>query len=270
MTVIALHFGASGRELFGLYHAAGEGAGRAPAVLLCNAFGHEEIRAHRIFRVLAERLAIGGSPVLRFDYGASGDSAGDESEARLEHWQADILAAHQELRDMSGANRVVWIGLRLGAALATRAAAAQPVGLAGLVLWDPVIDGRAYLAELAEAHAAHLYDDPKLLAGSAPRGPGAPLGEALGIAIAAVLEADMRALDLTALDHKPARKVLVLGKPLKGAAAKLDAQLRTLGCTLDWNIEDDASGWNSEAAMNAFTVPVATLNAITAAIGGWR
>ena len=239
-------------------------------MLLCNAFGHEEIRAHRIFRVLAERLANSGAPVLRFDYWATGDSSGDESEARLGAWQDDIISAHQELRDTSGASRVVWIGLRLGATLAALAAAREPAGLAGLVLWDPVIEGRGYLTQLAQTHEDHLYRDPALLAGSAPRGPGAPIGEALGIAIPPPLEADLRALDLLTLDQKPARKVLVFGQPLEGASARLEQQLRTLGCKVDWQIEDDASGWNSEAAMNAFTVPVATLNQITAAIGAWR
>jgi len=62
------HFGDSSRKLFGVYHRAGTASAQAPAVLLCNPFGEEAIRAHRIYRILAERLARHGAHVLRFDW----------------------------------------------------------------------------------------------------------------------------------------------------------------------------------------------------------
>ncbi len=74
MTATAIHFGTSGRELFGIYHAAEVVSPSRPAVLLCNPFGQEAVRAHRIYRILAERLARAGHNVMRFDYYATGDS----------------------------------------------------------------------------------------------------------------------------------------------------------------------------------------------------
>jgi hypothetical protein len=53
---------------------------------------------------------------------------------------------------LSGAARLSMVGLRFGAVLAARGAAKRPVQ--DLVLWDPVVHGRAYLDELRALHNA--------------------------------------------------------------------------------------------------------------------
>ena len=142
------HFGPSAAPLYGVYHPAHQQEGRAPAVLLCNPFGVEAIRAFRIYRILAEKLAAAGSPVLRFDYTGTGNSAGDDAAFSVSRAVEDILLAHQELLDTSGASRVAWLGLRFGAGLALLASQQKPRGLGGLCLWDPVTEGQAYLTEM--------------------------------------------------------------------------------------------------------------------------
>src|SRR5690349_2644367 len=94
---IPLYFEADSRRLFGMFHPRPATAAPRRGVLLCNAFGREAIRAHRVFRVLAERLSRAGCDVLRFDYYATGDSAGDDGEVDFSAWPRDILAAHSEL-----------------------------------------------------------------------------------------------------------------------------------------------------------------------------
>lgn len=120
-------------------------------VLICNPFGQEAIRAQRSLRVVAERLARQAIPSLRFDYFGTGDSPGEDGCGHLTRWRQDILLADVHLRQISGCQRIVWLGLRLGATLALQAAS-----LLGdlphphrIILWEPVLDGPAYLNHLA-------------------------------------------------------------------------------------------------------------------------
>ena len=90
-------FGPSARRLFGIYHPPAEGSAGRPAVVLCNPFGQEAIRAQRMMRVLGERLARNGHAVLRFDYFGTGDSLGDDIEGDLEGWALDVMEAHRRV-----------------------------------------------------------------------------------------------------------------------------------------------------------------------------
>lgn len=144
-----LRFGSATRELVGVLHVPARTATRPGAVLLCGPMGQEAIRSHRLFTVLANRLARDGFTVLHFDYYGTGDSGGDDLEGDLQGWRRDLLAADEVLRRSSSHGAVLWFGLRLGAALAldaSRTAARAPDAIA---LCDAVVDGAAYLRELA-------------------------------------------------------------------------------------------------------------------------
>jgi len=143
-----MFFGYGARRLFGIYHPAHGAAGQRRAVVICQPWGQEYLRAHRSLKQLAMMLAQAGCHVLRFDYFGTGDSGGDMVDGDLEGWVDDIEAAVQELQDTSGAHRVTMAGLRLGATLAAIAAARQTADIDGLVLWDPVVSGSSYLREL--------------------------------------------------------------------------------------------------------------------------
>jgi pimeloyl-ACP methyl ester carboxylesterase len=85
--------------------------------------------------------------VLRCDYHGTGDSAGtDEDPDRYATWLANLRDAQAWMREQLGCRHITLVGLRLGAALAVQAAAVQAVD--GLVLWAPVVKGRAYVREL--------------------------------------------------------------------------------------------------------------------------
>ncbi|MFO1217392.1 MAG: alpha/beta hydrolase [Burkholderiaceae bacterium] len=155
------YFGAVDRQLFGLFQGAGSSAPKA--VLLCNPYGQEAIRTHRMYRVLADRLVRAGYDVLRFDYFATGDSAGDDAAGELAQWTEDIARAHAELLRRSSADQVTWVGVRLGATLAIKASAAAARPPDQLVLWEPIVDGMQYLHELSERFVQTLetsYDVP--------------------------------------------------------------------------------------------------------------
>lgn len=147
----AVFFGSSRRPLFGFQHApAGPIEG---AVLLCPPWGREYEYAHRALRVLADRLAERGRFVLRFDYSGTGDSWGESTDADLERWSDDVAAAAEELQLVSGAPTLDLVGLRLGGYLAARHAA-EYGDTQRLVLWDPVVHGPSWVAEVRGDQAA--------------------------------------------------------------------------------------------------------------------
>lgn len=144
-------FGAQGRQLFGAFHAP-SGATKSTAILLCNPFGQEALRAQRMFRLLADRMSRNGYPTLRFDYYGTGDSDGECTDADCTDWIADIATADRELLARSGARRSAWIGLGLGATLAAHASSGLPRDLAGLFLWDAIVDTTQYVRDLQHLH----------------------------------------------------------------------------------------------------------------------
>ena len=147
--MLPLFFGTSDKQLYGVYHQPEGGAGSELGVILCPPFGQEGMRAHRALRQLALLLARRGLHVFRFDLFGTGDSAGDGEEASLAQWLDDIDTAAEELREMAGIDRVVLVGVRLGAMLAVHAAAKRD-DVEALVLWDPITDGREYVKEMLE------------------------------------------------------------------------------------------------------------------------
>jgi pimeloyl-ACP methyl ester carboxylesterase len=93
-------------------------------IVLCSAFGYEELCSRRTMHDLAEALARAGLLVLRFDYHGTADSAGSgEDPERVATWIANIGAAVDLIRRETGVGEVALVGLRLGALLAACAVA---------------------------------------------------------------------------------------------------------------------------------------------------
>lgn len=253
--------------MFGVFHPpAGERA-RGSAVLLLNPFGQEAIRSHRIFRVLAERLARRGFPVLRFDYYATGDSDGECEQGTLAGWCDDVRTAHAELLARSGCRAAAWVGLRLGASLGLLAARADAAPRM-LLLWDPVIDGGAYLDELRLAHMNFLAEDFGIdwpaFAARFGRPREGVVDEALGFPLPLELRAELRAMALAAAPPQTARvHVLVTAE---GAAQARLRECLAAAPSLEWRALASSSPWNSDEAMSAAIVPADVLDHIEATV----
>lgn len=185
-------FGAPQRRMVGIYHPAAPEAEKKPGIVLCKPYGQEAIRAHRMVRVLADRLSRNGHPVFRFDCFGTGDAMGDDIEGCLTGWCDDVRSADRELRRLSGASETTWIGMRLGASVALLAAREAPPNLVKLVLWDPIFDGHGYLEFLRARHAASLkvaYSLPNNPASAAlAKHPEAFRNEAIGFAMSPTLQ----------------------------------------------------------------------------------
>ena len=148
-------FHSSEKALFGFYHPPQGKDVRDLGMVLCHPLGQEYIWSHRTFRQLAIGLSKIGFPVLRFDFTGCGDSEGDCGQWRIQQWKTDIEASISELKTRGNVKNVCLIGLRLGATLA-RMVGVNREDIEGLVLWDPIINGMNYVAELQSQHQKHL------------------------------------------------------------------------------------------------------------------
>jgi uncharacterized protein len=238
------YFGASDRGLFGIYHPPA-GMPKGEGVVLCPPFFGEYLRAHGCLRRVAIALAESGVPVLRFDYRGTGDSAGKFEETTPDDWRADIEAAVTELRDLSGVGRVRLVGVRLGATLAAQVA--MEIGAVdSLVLWDPIVNGNAYVEQLEQTHR-------RLVETHAPSHPAraAEAGlELVGFRVSVLMLQKLRAIVLPEWSNLTASRErfikLVLGAEdhiyrdaLRDAEAKgISAQQLDIAC--NWTTHSEA------------------------------
>lgn len=112
------------------------------ALLYLPPFAEEMNRARRMAALQARHLARAGHAVLQLDYTGTGDSHGDFGQATWATWRDDARHALAWLAHRHGSQPWLW-GLRLGAALAVDLARTEDV--AGLLLWQPVLDGQRHL-----------------------------------------------------------------------------------------------------------------------------
>jgi alpha-beta hydrolase superfamily lysophospholipase len=269
--MIPFHFGPSDRPLFGIYQPPADNAPADRAVLLCNPFGQEAVRGHRIYRVLAARLVRERIAVLRFDYHATGDSPGADEEGELEGWTGDVRVALHELVARSGVARVVCVGARLGGTLALRGAGGQPETMR-LVLWDPVVDGADYLALLRRKHVESLEStfsvpDPAWRQQLA-HDPQAYTAEAIGFAMSERLRGQIRALAPDTLRAPAGADVHVLAHPADAAVNAWVASpaLRAARCS-HWPIEESFD-WTASQRPGSPIVPAPALARLMATIRG--
>jgi len=131
-----------GQQLHGVLHVPAEPMGRA--LVFCHPFAEEKKCAHRTMVDAARACAEAGWAALRFDLRGCGDSPGSFGRFDLDDWRADLAAALDCAAHEAQADAVGLLGLRLGATLAAQVAEERR-DAACLALWEPVIDGKAYI-----------------------------------------------------------------------------------------------------------------------------
>ncbi len=132
--------------------------GRAQrAAILFYPFGQEYMRSHKAFRQLASLLIRKNFDVYRFDYPGTGDSSGFAEEGLfsdyVESGHALINFVKQESYE-----QVHLVGLRLGALVAAQCFSRHPE-LNHLVLWDPLVDGKAFFDDCQKHSPNHSAEE---------------------------------------------------------------------------------------------------------------
>jgi len=251
-------FGPPGRQLFGCYHEPQVWPAREQGVVLCYPFGQEYIRSHRACHHLIAQIARAGFPALRFDYYGTGDSQGEDADAHLAQWQSDLGLAVAELRARSGVDRVILAGLRLGASLAL-SASARTADLAGLVLWEPVVNGQRYLDELRAQHEQALL---RFFAQPKDHALGSRPGELCGFALGEGQLAALEGLDLRTAQAPRGKPVLLIESQTTPDLTALHEQLQS-GALVTYEHVPSFTVWVED--VDKGLVPQPVIEAIT----GW-
>jgi pimeloyl-ACP methyl ester carboxylesterase len=252
-------FGSGAERLFGVYHEPTSMADRDEGVVIAAPYGRELMKTHRALRQLAIRLARAGFHVLRFDYRGCGDSAGEAESFDLAAWVEDLQAAADELKDRTGVGRVAFVGLRLGGTVALLAGVRRR-DVEALVLWEPVLDGPAYVAEMRKL-GRHYRRANRIEAGSGPE-------DVMGFPLAGPLRESLEGLTM-AMRRRPARRVLFLAEGDPGPEAEqLTATLKTLGATPESRPTAQARVWLGSEGVARALIPPEALKSVVGWLAG--
>lgn len=230
--------------MLGLLQTPQPGKPHRAAFLMCRPFGQEAVRTAPIYRAISDRLAREGCTVLTFDAYGCGDSPGEPDEQSLAEWGDDTLAADSQLRRDAPGVPVHWFGMGMGASIAARAALRAQAAPKCLIVWEPVLDGPAYLERLLTVHRAELAREMQrdwvdLITRGGESEPVLP-GSVLGFTVGKRLHDDLlglRNLPLATVSRRGTRIVLALQeqeRPALDASDIDEVTLHTVETPTNW------------------------------------
>lgn len=239
---------ASPGQRFCLFHPPVAGRPARGAILYVHPFAEELNQSRRMAALQARAFAAAGYGVLQIDLYGCGDSDGDFADARWHIWQHDLVLACAWLTRHADGPLTLW-GLRLGALLALDAAAA--LAPSRLILWQPVLDGKAHIdqflrlllaSQMVSADSEAAPARQRLAAGASVEVAGYTLAAELAAAIDALDALDNMALapacpvhwfELTAASAALAPRAARVAERWRGAGVALD--LRQVPGQPFWN-----------------------------------
>jgi len=183
------------RQIYTLTQAAKESVANGIGVLLVPPVGNEQRRSQRPLRVLMQNLARQGFTLMRFDWHGTANSSHDSGELNsVKNWCDDVHDAAQRLSGQC--DEIDVVALRLGALIAAN------TELSGLpvrnrVYWEPVLNGKQYLNELAELQSGILSDVFRFL--RVRKSNTTPMTEFAGLQLNPSLQHSVASLDLKTL-----------------------------------------------------------------------
>ena len=201
------------------------------AVVIAPPFAEEMNKCRRMWSLLAAQLAAAGIATFIPDLHGTGESDGDFAEARWENWRDDLDAACRYARE-SGAQRIVLLGVRLGALLALDFARSAPRVAQRLVFWQPVASGQQHMNQFLRLKlAAGLRQSAATKETTATLRDRLARGERLEVAgyeLSQPLISAIDALDATALAGPSTPRIDWLEASTSDPPALLPASERTL------------------------------------------
>jgi uncharacterized protein len=138
-----LFFTSVGRPLYGAFHPADTAGCKDRVLVFCHSLGTEHTVTERMETLGARVAASVGVAAFRYDSRAHGDSAGDAEDVTFTDLVDDACAAADYARELSGASRIIWVGVRFGCIIAAEAMARRD-DTAALALWEPLHQGDDY------------------------------------------------------------------------------------------------------------------------------
>jgi amino acid adenylation domain-containing protein len=251
------YFGNGDNHLFGCYHKPRKNSNSRCGIVLCYPVWQEYIRSHRAFVQLAARMTHAGFHVLRFDYYGTGDSAGDCVQGSIRRWVDDISCAIDELKLRGGLEKVCLVGLRLGGTLSVMAGVERN-DVEGIVLWNPVVNGGAYIEELKSLQR----DLVRFSYVSKGKTKSKIYDELLGFRIPKLILSELEGIDLLQIGSVPAKRICILENSSRPDAKELRDYFVRFDDQLSYQSFPDPKIWLQEPFQGL--VPHRTLSSILA------
>ena len=258
------------------------GPGADMGWVVCHSLGLEQIWFGDLEVATARALAASGRPVLRFHGQGYGESEGDAADVRVATHLQDARDAVEVLREHTGVREVGLLGARFGAAVAL--VVGCEMGAARVALWDPVVDGAAYVRTLARTAAITMLTT----AGQARDAAMEALDEqdeldVSGGSLSKTLLDDVAAfspMDVLARGSVPGRALLVQvsrqAEP-RPAMTQVAGSLRSHGCPVDLEVVADPGFrtwgnqryWSTENGRMKADTQTTLASALLARTVGW-
>lgn len=202
------------------------------AVLFVGSWGFEELCARKFWQQLAVELSARGMASMRFDYPGTGDALDHADYAEgLTVWLDTVKAAARTLKQLSGIDRLVFIGHGIGGALAWRVAETMD-DVSGLVLAAPALSGRHWLREFVAL--SRIANQGAILTANSSSGP--TMGEQV---IPPTVTSGLKALNITSATSAPVDNILLLQQENRPADAAFADHLNALGVKVEAQIFED-------------------------------